>query len=441
MKRCIWNLKIIFLSGMMAKVEDIYLLYEKSGQTVCTDTRKIAAGSLFFALKGGNFNGNLFAKKALENGAKYAVVDERHFDDERIILVEDALKCLQDLATLHRRKSHAKVLGIGGSNGKTTTKELLVSVLSTSLNTHYTHGNLNNHIGVPLTLLQLRPEHEVAVVELGANREGDIEELCLIAEPGLGIITNIGKEHLEGFGGMEGVARAESELFDYLHRHNGHAFVNMDDKWLGNMGRRLTNKTGYSIDLDGMSNLHTVPSISFEYKGETVNSVLMGEHNFQNMAATIAIAEYFGIKPAGIRKGLESYVPANNRSQVIHTAKGNTVLLDAYNANPSSVEVAMKTFGKMDGPKIVLLGDMFELGSYEHEEHENIAALCAGAGYKACYLVGNAFNKTESAGPHLHKFAAKDQAMEAIRIMKYENVMVLIKGSRGMKMEDFLDEF
>lgn len=426
---------------MMAKVQDIYRLYETSGFMVSTDTRKIEAGSIFFALKGGNFNGNLFAEKALEGGAAYAVVDEKHSDDQRILLVPDALKCLQDLATLHRRKLGVKVLGIGGSNGKTTTKELLVSVLSTCMHTHYTHGNLNNHIGVPLTLLQLRPQHEIAVVELGANKGGDIEELCLIAEPDLGIITNIGKEHLEGFGGMEGVAKAESELFDYLLRHNGHAFVNMDDKWLGNMGKRLTNKTDYSMDMEGVRDLETVPSISFQYKGTAINSVLMGEHNFQNIAATIAVSEYFKIRPEDIRKGIESYVPANNRSQVISTGKGNTVLLDAYNANPSSVEMALKTFEKMKGDKIVLLGDMFELGSYEHEEHQHITGLCANPSFKASYIIGNAFNKTVSTSPNVHKFETKEAALESIRQQKYENVMVLIKGSRGMKMEDFLGEF
>ena len=424
---------------MTASLDEIYRLYELSGLKVNTDTRKIEKGSLFFALKGDNFNGNAFAGAALENGAAFAVVDEKHLEDERVILVGDALKYLQDLARLHRRKMKVKTIGIGGSNGKTTTKELLVSVLATQYNTHSTQGNLNNHIGVPLTLLQLRPEHELAVVELGANRAGDIQELCLIAEPDMGIITNIGKEHLEGFGGMEGVAKAESELFDYLLKHNGHPFINLDDKWLGHMGKRFVSKTEYS-----MKNVRaaTEPGITLEHHGTTIRSVLMGVHNLQNIVATIAVASYLGISDENIKKGIESYHPQNNRSQLLRTAKGNSVLLDAYNANPSSVEMALKSLEGMPGYKIALLGDMFELGAYEAEEHQHIVDLAHIMHIHQFILVGKAFSRVTLHGEtNVKVFSSKEDTLEMIRGGNYRNCSVLIKGSRGMKMEEFLPEF
>jgi len=266
-------------------------------------------------------------------------------------------------------------------------------------------------------------------------------ELCLIAEPDMGIITNIGKEHLEGFGGIEGVAKAESELFDYVLKNNGYAFVNMDDKWLANMGKRLLEKSSYSMQMDGISEVHTVPSIVFHYKGEEISSVLMGEHNFQNIAATIAVAQYLNISLPNIKKGIEAYVPSNNRSQLIHTEKGNTVLLDAYNANPSSVEMALRTFEKMEGEKIALLGDMFELGIYEAQEHQAIAELCKNSPINQCFLVGLAFDQTQVESANVQTFKHKEEALIAIRQKGYKRVNVLIKGSRGMKMEDFLKEF
>lgn len=422
-------------------IRQLYSIYSECDYTVCTDTRNIIEGSVFFALKGANFNGNQFAARALELGARYAVVDEDVKGDECIIRVDNVLEALQQLATLHRRTLGTRMLGIAGSNGKTTTKELIVSVLAGELSTHYTFGNLNNHIGVPLTLLQLRPHHEVAVVELGANREKDIEELCVIAEPDLGIITNIGKEHLQGFGSIEGVARAEGELFDYLLRHNGHAFVNEDDEWLLKMSSRLKNKTGYSIHNKDFLDLAVVPDIRFRYAGEHIHSVLMGEHNLQNIAAAIAVGEYFKVTPHHIKKGIESYEPKNNRSQLINTDRGNTVLLDAYNANPSSVEMALKTFSKMHGEKIALLGDMFELGDHEAEEHQHIADICSGLGFSKVYLVGEAFSKVNSGDPAVFKYKRKEDALQEVHHAEFRKVAVLIKGSRGMRMEDFIKEF
>jgi UDP-N-acetylmuramoyl-tripeptide--D-alanyl-D-alanine ligase len=428
---------------MTVRMQDIYRLFEKSGFKVSTDTRKIEQGALFFALKGENFNGNLFAEKALENGASHVIVDEQHVLDERVVLMEDALKCLQDLATMHRQKLGTRLLGIGGSNGKTTTKELIVSVLGMQYNTHYTHGNLNNHIGVPLTLLQLRPEHEVAVIELGANKMGDISELCDIAKPDLGIITNIGKEHLEGFGGIEGVAKAESELFDFLLKHHGHAFINLDDEWLKSMGKRFKDKTEYGIQNLETSRFVTEPEINLTYKSIRIRSKLMGIHNLQNIMAAISVAEHFEVPLEKIKVGIEKYSPTNNRSQMIRTEKGNMVLLDAYNANPSSVEMALKSLESMPGFKVALLGDMFELGAYEAAEHQHIVEKALELHIHTFLLVGKAFNKTQlpKGSESIFKFENKEEAHEFIKGKNYKNCAILIKGSRGMKMEEFLTEF
>jgi UDP-N-acetylmuramoyl-tripeptide--D-alanyl-D-alanine ligase len=427
---------------MATNIQQVYACYEKAGFTVSTDTRKIAPGSLFFALKGDNFNGNLFAEKALELGALYAIVDEKTTENDRLLLVDDALKCLQELAMTHRRKLGINILGIGGSNGKTTTKELVVSVLSTKYRVHATQGNLNNHIGVPLTLLQLRPEHEIAVVELGANKGGDIDELCRIAEPDLGIITNIGKEHLEGFGGMEGVSKAEGELFVYLRQHQGYAFVNMDDVWIRPMGESLEHKKNYGSGYSEISSSVTEPGIIAEYRGVRIESVLMGQHNLQNIMAAVCIAEYFDVPAADIKKGIESYHPKNNRSQLLKTDHGNVVLLDAYNANPSSVEMALNSLERMEGERIALLGDMFELGAYEASEHQSVAEMAVRMNIHHVLLVGQAFSQVNiKENETTKKFISKEDAMDFIRNSAFKNCTILIKGSRGMKMEDFLGAF
>ncbi len=428
----------------MKSIEEIYQLYQDCGQTVCTDTRKIIKDSLFFALKGDNFNGNLFAEKALEMGAKYAIVDEESGKDSQIIIVENVLKTLQQLANYHRKQCKAKILGIGGSNGKTTTKELLNAVLSTQYIVQSTKGNFNNHIGVPLTLLELKEECEIAIVELGANHIGDIAELCVIAEPDLGIITNIGKEHLEGFGSLEGVAQAESELFDFLLKHEGFAFVNADDEWLNNMSKRISKKISYSIrDKDTPIYIpveRLTPTIQFTYNTIEMKSALMGEHNLQNIAATIAIASYFKVKESHIASGIGNYKPQNNRSQIIETANNNTILLDAYNANPSSVESTIRTFREMaDKPRLMIIGDMFELGKYAAAEHLAIAELCAQDSQAESILVGQDFYNTNYTSPQIKIFRDKNEAMEFVRHQSIKNQNVLIKGSRGMKMEDFKD--
>ena len=423
------------------QISDIYQIYLQCGMNVSTDTRKLGNGEIFFALKGENFNGNLFAEQALQNGAAYAVVDEGEFENARIVKVEDALKCLQDLARLHRQTLKTRVLGIGGSNGKTSTKELVVSVLSTEYNVHYTHGNLNNHIGLPLTLLQLRNDHQIAVIEMGANKLGDIQELCAIAEPELGLVTNIGKEHLLGFGNIQGVAKAEGELYDYILDNDGFAFVNSDDVFLKERGVGIVNKIEYGMKESMLLNLEVVPDIRFQYKEQNIHSPLMGLHNVQNILACIAVAEFFHIRPEQIKQGIERYAPQNNRSQWVFGKNNNKILLDAYNANPSSVEMALKTFKEIQGNKIVLLGDMFELGEHEADEHQAIANLCAELNFNTVVLIGEAFYNTESKSNNTHMFQNKLEARQFIADLLNENLSVLIKGSRGMKMEELIDLF
>jgi UDP-N-acetylmuramoyl-tripeptide--D-alanyl-D-alanine ligase len=423
-------------------LQDLYQLFIKANQLVSTDSRQIKANSIFFALKGPNFNGNLFVEEALEKGAMFSISDEYEGNNPHIILVNDVLKTLQDLANYHRKQLGIKVIGIGGSNGKTTTKELLHACMSKAFNVFSTVGNLNNHIGVPLTLLQLTSNHQFAIVELGANKGGDIEELCLIAEPNFGVITNIGKEHLEGFGDIEGVAKAESELYDYLLKNNGHSFVNEDDMWLMNMSKRLKNKTGYSIHSNQFSNVQLVPHISFQYNGLSFESPLFCAHNLQNIRAAITISDYFGVKIDLIREAIAAYYPQNNRSQIIQTDKGNTLLMDAYNANPSSVESAIKTFSEMkDKPQIVVLGDMFELGSHEAAEHQAILDLCASIPGLNSILVGKAFNQCVNSNPNIKTYSNKEEAMKYFALMDVRNSNVLLKGSRSMKMEEFKTVF
>lgn len=422
-------------------VSALYNLYLECGMQVSTDTRQIGQGVMFFALKGAHFNGNHFAEGALAQGAAYAVVDEGDFNDVRIIKVDNVLKTLQGLAALHRKTLNPRVLAIAGSNGKTTTKELVVSVLSTEYSVLSTQGNFNNHIGLPLTLLQLRDEHQIAVLEMGANKAGDINELCDIAAPELGLLTNIGKEHLEGFGSIEGVAAAEGELFEYLFKTEGHAFVNCDDPWLKTMGEHLTAKTEFGKAHSKLQDVRLTPQIQFSYQNQKISSPLMGEHNLQNIMAAIAIGEFFHISATKIEVGISRYSPQNNRSQWVETARGNKVLLDAYNANPSSVEAALRTFDSIPGDKVLVLGDMFELGAFEASEHQHIADICATAPAKHVFLVGKAFAACENTAGHVHLYAEKADAVLAMRELAFQGVTVLIKGSRGMKMEDFLELF
>ena len=331
-----------------------------------TDSRAITPGCIFFALKGDNFNGNTFAIQALEKGAAYAVVDENIGTDDRLIFVPDVLIYMQEVANFHRKCYDIPVLGICGSNGKTTTKNLIYAVLARNYKTHCTQGNFNNHIGVPITLLQMPQDAEIAVIELGTNNPGEIAALCAIAEPNFGLITNIGKEHLEGFGTLEAVAKEESEIYHYLLTHQGTAFINQDDEWLTRMSRGIEKKILFSKDLCTITSL--VPSISFTYKNVAFTSPLMGDYNLDNILTAVAIGEYFNIELTEIKEGIAAYQPDNNRSQLIEKGS-NTILLDAYNANPSSMQVAIRNFAKMPQlQKVLILGDMFEMGPTADQE-------------------------------------------------------------------------
>lgn len=422
----------------------LYELYTRHF-SVSTDTRKITPNTIFFALKGPNFNGNAFAEKALEQGAAFAVIDEEEYKKgENYILVKNVLATLQQLANHHRKQLNIPVIGIGGSNGKTTTKELMYAVLSTHFKTYCTQGNLNNHIGVPLTLLAVKPDAEMLIVELGTNQPGDIAELCQIAEPNYGLITNIGKEHLEGFGGIEGVAKEESELYLHLMKNGGTAFVNANDDWLMRMASRLAGTISYGYD-NNMADctaqlLAANPQIKYEWEGSQVTSNLMGSYNMHNIMAAVCVGKHFGVPVDKINNAIAGYKPSNNRSQLIE--KGNTLIyLDAYNANPSSMELTIKNFADSPAkPKLVLLGDMFELGSYAEEEHKAIAALATNSGIDKVVFAGQEFLKLK--GKYNADFYADVNEIIA-HIDEYKNkyASVLIKGSRGMTMEKTVDHF
>lgn len=431
---------------MHTSTETLYAHF-LSAPKISTDTRTIVPGSIFFALKGTNFNGNTFASKALEQGASFAVIDEPgSTTDERLLPVADVLSALQDLARYHRRVLAAKglrVFALTGSNGKTTTKELLARVLAQKFRTHYTHGNLNNHIGVPLTLLQLTAEHEFAVIEMGANHQGEIDLLCKIAEPDFGLITNIGLAHLEGFGGPEGVLKGKTEMFRFLRARKGKIFLLADEPRLNSYAQEpgtITYGTRETADITGKL-IAADPMLQFDWQKKedakvyNVQTHLAGAYNLPNLLAAIAVGSAFGVSSDAINSALESYQPNNNRSQLVQ--RGNVqLLLDAYNANPSSMKAALENFAALNGsPKTVVIGDMFELGDVAHEEHQRICNLIEQILPEATVLlVGEHFAKTTST-KNFFRLPDSNAAAEWITANKPESGLVLIKGSRGMKME------
>ena len=419
------------------QIELFYNLFTQCDFKFTTDSRTIPAGSIFFALKGENFNGNRFAEQALSKGASYAVIDEKlETPDPRHILVNDVLQFMQELAHFHRKCYDIPILAIGGSNGKTTTKNLIESVLKQRFKTHCTQGNFNNHIGVPITLLQLPIDCEMGIIELGTNSPGEIEALCQITAPTHGLITNIGKEHLEGFGTLEAVAKEESEIYHYLLQNKGVAFINGDDEWLIRMSRALTQKIPFSKNA---VNIHTlVPSISFSYKNTNIQSSLMGDYNLDNILTAVAIGEYFGLSMDQIKQGIESYVPDNNRSQWIRKSTHH-ILLDAYNANPSSMHVAIQNFIQMPQPtKVLILGDMFELGETADVEHLNLLKWIDTLPVHQVYVLGEHFNRV---APQCHHKAYLSMDDLGLQIKKDHllDAAILVKGSRGMKMERILE--
>jgi len=420
-------------------IEKLHQLFLKYPQ-VSTDTRNIQPNCIFFALKGNNFNGNKFASEAIRNGAAYAIVDEEKFvNGEAVVLVDDVLKSLQELANYHRNFCDAKIIGLTGSNGKTTTKELIFAVISKKYNTVATKGNLNNHIGVPLTLLTIKKNTEFAIIEMGANHVKEIEFLCHIAQPDYGYITNFGKAHLEGFGGVEGVIKGKSELYDHLITNKKFAFLNADDLVQKKKLRNYASKFGFSTSDPNYYRINYLgahPFVKLEIEKTEINTQLIGSYNFNNCCAAVLMGKYFNVPLEDIKNAIEAYLPQNNRSQIIDK-KEYRIILDAYNANPNSMEAALKNFKNFPGSgKIVFLGDMFELGEKADEEHQKIVDLVTGMNFDNVFLVGQNFNKTKS---DFAKFTTFDDLSSFLKSNKLKKGNLLIKGSRGMALERILD--
>lgn len=422
---------------------DIQSLYDRYLQhpQIATDTRKIAPGSIFFALKGERFNGNQFAAQALAAGAAYAVVDEpQGVVSDRCVLVDDVLSTLQLLANIHRRRFSIPLIAVTGSNGKTTTKELLVRVLARKYKVHYTQGNLNNHIGVPLTLLSMPLDTEVCVLEMGDNHVGEVTELCRIAEPTCGFITNIGMDHIEGFGSFEANVRAKSEVFDYLLRTQGTIFYNSKDEILRNMAARFAQPVAYGSpgDYACLTFLGASPYIRYRTEeGAAVDTHLIGSYNFENIQTAYCLGKYFGVPAQQAHEALAAYAPENNRSQLLLQGS-NLIVLDAYNANPSSVEAALHNFAQFetDKQKVVVLGDMFELGSISAREHGRMVELAAALQLQA-YFCGSRYAEwSELPGSF---FTQKEALAEHLRQHPLSDSLVLLKGSRSMGLETLLE--
>ena len=407
---------------------------------VSTDSRTLQSGQLFFALSGPNFNGNQFAKQALNKGAIAVVVDEDvSISDDRVIRVENTLRSLQTLATEHRKKLGTTIIALTGSNGKTTTKELIHSVLSTTYTTVATHGNLNNHIGVPFTLLSLQKDTEIGVVEMGANHLGEIAVLANIAQPDFGLITNFGKAHLEGFGSLEGVVKAKSELFDYLKTTNGLIFANADDpKIMVQLKGQDPITYGTETTARVSATLLTEnDAIRIEVDQQEIQTQLSGAYNGYNALAAYAIGRHFGVSPQNAKRALESYIPDNNRSQLIRK-KDLHITLDAYNANPTSMQAALASFSKKEGKKIAVLGQMNELGKHTETEHKRLVDWIKASSIDDCYWVGSAFAPFISSDKY---FSTVDQAIDYFSKTPLGQASILVKGSRSFTLEKLVDVF
>ncbi len=410
---------------------------------ISTDTRKISNQNMFFALKGESFDGNTFTQQALNNGAKYVVIDDSNYAHiPQTILVIDVLKALQELASFHRLYLKTPIIALTGSNGKTTTKELINATLSQKYKTTATIGNLNNHIGVPLTLLSMDKNTEIGIVEMGANHLNEIAFLCNIAKPDYGYITNFGKAHLEGFGSVEGVIKGKSEMYAFLIKNNKTIFVNGLDalqleKTKGANTYSFGNSTSnYDVSVDFIK---AQPNVIVEYDKFSIKSHLIGEYNFSNIAAAIAIADYFKVKAKNIKTAIENYIPNNNRSQVI-IKNTNKIILDAYNANPTSMKAALENFKKLNDPvKIAILGDMFELGNDSEKEHQYITDLASTMLFDRVILIGSNFFKSKIVSPKIISFKSFEEFKSKFLNPTYQNTTFLVKGSRGMAMERFLD--
>ncbi len=420
--------------------ELLYQLFQQH-PVICTDSRSVIPGSLFFALRGDNFDGNRYAMKAIEAGAICAVVDNPQYSsDHKCLLVNNVLSELQQLAHYHRLHLSIPFIGITGSNGKTTTKELIAAVLSQRFNTSFTRGNLNNHIGVPLTLLSVNSDHEMAVIEMGANHQGEIAQLCAIANPDYGLITNIGRAHLGGFGGFEGVVKAKTELYKHLKNRNGKAFINIDNQLLVNNAEGINQLTyGVSKEAEFRGRILTDgPELTLvfnyldnEYK---IRTHLIGHYNFDNVMAAVAVGLTFGVTPENIVSAIENYLPSNHRSQWI-TTETNQVVMDAYNANPSSMEAALGVFAAIETkrPRVLILGGMRELGNESQQEHHNILEKAKNMQPDCIFLVGDEFK-----GMHENWFADTDALISALSSKPITQSLILVKGSHGNHLETIL---
>lgn len=406
---------------------------------ITTDTRKISKNCIFFALKGDNFNGNTFAQTAIDQGASLAIVDEKEFENtsSNIHYVNNSLETLQELAKLYRKYLKIPFIGLTGSNGKTTTKELISAVLKEKFRTHFTFGNLNNHIGVPLTILSIPENTEIAVIEMGANHQNEIELLASIAQPDYGYITNFGKAHLEGFGGFEGVIKGKSELYNFLRENNKTAFVNFNDPIQVEKTNDITritfsdsDNTDYKIQL--IKNNQEYLSVScLDHK---IQSHLTGDYNFSNISCAIAIGLHFGIEIDLIKQGIENYYPTNNRSQIIKK-DDLKIIMDAYNANPSSMEVALKNFSKFEGSKSIIIGDMFELGEESKKEHQRILDLAEELNFDKIFILGKNFKETIPQKENVLKFDNREDFESFLQKNSLETKNILIKGSHGMRLD------
>lgn len=419
----------------------LYQLFVQSSG-VCTDSRKLKKRNLFFALKGSSFNGNEYAEKAIENGASFAIIDEIKFKkNSQYLLVDDVLTSLQELAKHHRKQFDIPIIAITGSNGKTTTKELMAAVLKTTFNIFATEGNFNNHIGVPLSLLSIKKNHEMAIIEMGANHQGEIAAYCEWTLPNFGLITNIGSAHLEGFGGIEGVIKGKTELYKGLIENKGLVFYNADDRLLTEKSKVVHQKISYGLSSKADYTFKLIsenPFVKIAFKDEEIASNLTGGYNATNIMAAVAVGAHFGVSNENIKRGIENYIPDNNRSQIIEK-NGVKYIMDAYNANPTSMQAALESFSKMDASKkMIVIGDMFELGARSDDEHLSILELANSFNFDTVIAVGEKFA--------IHKEKFNFQFLENVQkvrnwlqLQNLKDYTVLVKGSRGMKLEGVLE--
>lgn len=424
------------------QTRELYQKYIESG-SVSTDTRQIKPGALFFALRGDRFNANEFALKALERGASYAVIDDATYQvNTRCILVPNALEALQDLARYHRSQLNIPVIGLTGSNGKTTSKELVSAVLNKKFKTYATKGNLNNHIGVPLSILAIDSSYEMAVIEMGANHLGEIALLCTLANPTHGFITNIGKAHIGTFGGFENIIRAKSELYQHLLTTRGTVFINSQNPLLANMAKRFPDPVLYPAigDYFHCTLTEADPFVTYKTeKGEVVKTHLIGSYNFENIATALCIGKYFGVDPALANEAIAGYQPSNMRSQVV-TKGSNTIILDAYNANPTSMQAAIENLAAMRADrKVLILGDMFELEDEAHKEHQALGKLIQEKGFNEVYLCGDLMKVAQVEVPSAKHFRTREDLIKALVENNFSEATILVKASRGIGLETIVD--